>query len=80
MTSLPILFFALFDFEYEKGEEHSDDAELGEAAIMEEAEDVSEAQKKQKAVKDYATIDVVSQAAGQRFMTHPLLYRIGIER
>ena len=46
MTSLPILFFALFDFEYEKGEEHSGAPGMAEAADMEQAQGTTAAEQK----------------------------------
>lgn len=66
MTSLPIMYFALFDFEYEKGQEND-------VTNIDLYRDGSKANLMPEAARE-------EEADKKTFMTHPLLYRIGIER
>lgn len=66
MTSLPIMYFALFDFEYEKGEEDGGVSE--------------ELQRDGSAGRLLSEAGAEDELVRKTFMKDPLLYRIGIER
>ena len=69
MTSLPIMYYALFDFEHEKGGE-------GPGGRAEVGNDGQREGSQSNLLEDGEGM----QGTGKLFMAHPLLYRIGIER